>query len=156
MTLGPIVAGLGLLLLTRVGLGSTYVRDVLPAVAVFGLGLSLTVAPLTSTVLAAIGDEQAGVASAVNNAVSRVAGLIAVATLPVAAGLSTDAFSQPAELATGFHSAMWITAGMCVAGGLVAAVTIQNPRRAAPVASAPIHHCGVDATPLRCVRSLSS
>src|SRR5206468_1963265 len=118
MTLGPIVAGLGLALLSRVGLGSTYGRDVLPAVVVFGLGLSLTVAPLTSTVLAAISDEQAGVASAVNNAVSRVAGLIAVAALPVAAGLSADAFRHPAELAAGFHSAMWITAGMCVAGGL--------------------------------------
>ncbi len=149
MTLGPIVAGAGLALLTRVGPGARYVTDILPGVAVFGLGLSLTVAPLTSTVLAAIGDEQAGVASAVNNAVSRVAGLIAVAALPVVVGLSADAFGQPAALAAGFHSAMWITGGMCAAGGLVAALTIRNPDTKPAQAVVPMLHCGVDATPLR-------
>ena len=129
MTIGPIIAGVGLLLLTRVGTESHYVRDVLPAMLVFGLGLSITVAPLTSTVLAAIGDEQAGVASAVNNAVSRVAGLMAVAALPAAVGLSGDAFQHPAELAAGFRSAMLVTASMCGIGGLVAAATIRNPKR---------------------------
>jgi EmrB/QacA subfamily drug resistance transporter len=77
---GPLVAGAGLLLLVRVGPDPTYVTDLLPGVTLFGLGLSITVAPLTATVLAA-GERHAGVASGVNNAVARVAGLIAIAVL---------------------------------------------------------------------------
>ena len=153
MTLGPALAGAGLALLTRVGPGSSYLADVLPAMAVFGLGLSLTVAPLTSTVLSAIREEHAGVASAVNNAVSRVAGLVTVAALPGVVGIMADAYHRPAELASGFHTAMWITAGMCVTGGLVALITIRNsPATAAPDANA-AHHCHLDATPLRGVGS---
>ncbi|HEY4279408.1 MAG TPA: MFS transporter, partial [Conexibacter sp.] len=76
---GPLIAGCGLLLLIRVDASADYVTQVLPAVALFGLGLSLTVAPLTATVLGAAGVEHAGVASGVNNAVARVAGLIAIA-----------------------------------------------------------------------------
>ena len=147
MTVGPIVAGAGLVLLVRVGTGSSYVGAVLPAMVVFGLGLSLTVAPLTSTVLAAVGDEHAGVASAVNNDVSRVGGLLAVAALPVLAGISARAYSHPAELASGFHTAMWITGAMCVAGGLVALVTIRRP--APSPQPAPAHHCALEATPFR-------
>ena len=149
MTLGPIVAGIGLMLLTRLGPGSTYVAGVLPAVVVFGLGLSLTVAPLTSTVLAAISEEHAGVASAINNAVSRVAGLLAVAALPTLAGISARAYQQPLELAAGFHHAMWITGGMCVVGGAVAWLTIRNPATAPVPHAAPIHHCAFDATSRR-------
>ena len=148
MAVGPLVAGSGLALLTHVGVGSSYARDVLPAIVVFGLGLSLTVAPLTSTVLSAVGEEQAGIASAFNNAVSRVAGLIAVAALPSLAGLTAVALRDPAGLAAGFRVAMRNTAGLCMAGGVVAAFTIRNPKRAPrPVATA--HHCALDATPLR-------
>jgi EmrB/QacA subfamily drug resistance transporter len=149
MTLGPLIAGSGLALLTRVGVGSGYARDVLPAMVVFGLGLSLTVAPLTSTVLSAVGEEQAGIASAFNNAASRVAGLIAVAGLPALTGLPAGALGDRAELAAGFRAAMWITAGLCMAGGVVAAFTIRDPKRApGPVAAS--HHCALEATPLRC------
>ncbi len=147
MTVGPIVAGTGLALLTRVDAGSTYLGTVLPAMTVFGLGLSLTVAPLTSTVLAAASDRHAGVASAVNNDVSRVAGLVAVAALPVVAGISASAYANPDELAAGFHTAMWITAGMCVTGGLLAFLTIRRPaptRR--PAVS--VHRCPLEAAPL--------
>ena len=89
MTVGPIVAAAGILLLSRVAPGDTYVSGVLPGIIVFGLGLALTVAPLTAAVLASVGDELTGVASGVNNAVARLAGLLAVAALPALAGIST-------------------------------------------------------------------
>ena len=81
MTLGPIVGGVGLLLLLRVGSDPNYVTDVLPAILVFGLGLSATVAPLTATVLDSVEERHVGIASGVNNGVSRVAGLLAIAVL---------------------------------------------------------------------------
>jgi EmrB/QacA subfamily drug resistance transporter len=81
MTAGPIVGGAGLLLLLRVGAGASYVTDVLPAILVFGLGLSATVAPLTATVLDSVQERHVGIASGVNNGVSRVAGLLAIAVL---------------------------------------------------------------------------
>jgi EmrB/QacA subfamily drug resistance transporter len=81
MTFGPIVGGIGLLLMLRVGSGADYLADVLPAVIVFGLGLSATVAPLTATVLGSVPEHRVGIASGVNNGVSRVAGLLAIAVL---------------------------------------------------------------------------
>jgi len=146
MTFGPVVAGVGLALLTRVGVHSGYAGAVLPGVGVFGLGLALTVAPLTSAVLAAASQAHVGVASAVNNEVSRLGGFIAVAVLPIAAGISTRTYHHPAELASGFHTAMWITAGLCVAGGLLAGATIRRPTPA-PRPSAR-YHCAVEATPV--------
>jgi EmrB/QacA subfamily drug resistance transporter len=79
MCVGPIVGGIGLLLLTRVGADPNYVADVLPGVIVFGLGLSATVAPLTATALNSVAEHRVGVASGINNAVSRVAGVLAIA-----------------------------------------------------------------------------
>src|SRR4029077_21093883 len=81
MTAGPIVARIGMLLLTRVGADPDYVTDVLPGILVFGLGLAATVAPLTATVLDSVEERRVGVASGVNNGVSRVAGLLAIAVL---------------------------------------------------------------------------
>jgi EmrB/QacA subfamily drug resistance transporter len=81
MTLGPIVAGLGTFLFIRLDPGASYVVDVLPAVLVFGLGLSATVAPLTATVLDSVSENRVGIASGINNGVSRVAGLLAIAVL---------------------------------------------------------------------------
>jgi EmrB/QacA subfamily drug resistance transporter len=81
MALGPIVGGIGLLLLTRVGADPNYVSDVLPGVIVFGLGLSATVAPLTATALNSVEERHVGIASGINNGVSRVAGLLAIAVL---------------------------------------------------------------------------
>jgi EmrB/QacA subfamily drug resistance transporter len=81
MAAGPIVGGLGLLLLLRVGVDPSYPGEVLPALIVFGLGLSATVAPLTTTVLNAVDERNAGIASGVNNAIARVAGLLAIAVL---------------------------------------------------------------------------
>ena len=79
---------------------------VLPAVLVFGLGLTLVVAPVTATVLAAADARHAGIASGINNAVARVGGLLAVAVLPLIAGLTGDDFYDPAAMADGFHMAM--------------------------------------------------
>jgi EmrB/QacA subfamily drug resistance transporter len=81
MTAGPIVAGVGLLLMLRVGTDADYLADVLPAILVFGLGLAATVAPLTATVLDSVAERRVGIASGVNNGVSRVAGLLAIAIL---------------------------------------------------------------------------
>jgi EmrB/QacA subfamily drug resistance transporter len=81
MTIGPIVGGVGLLLLLRVGVDADYVADVLPAILIFGLGLSATVAPLTATVLDSVEERHVGIASGVNNGIARVAGLLAIAVL---------------------------------------------------------------------------
>lgn len=126
MTAGPLVVAAGLLLLRRVGVGASYWTDVLPAVVVFALGLVVVVAPLTATVLAAAPDEHVGVASAVNNDVARVAGLLAVAVLPSLAGLGGDAYLDPLALAHGFRTAVTISAAVCAGAGVIAFATIRN------------------------------
>ena len=102
--------------------------QVFPAVLLFGAGLAITVAPLTSTAMGAAPAEHSGIASAVNNTVARAAGLFAVALLPALAGLSGAAGLMPAELAAGFRTAVFIAGATCAAGGLVAVLTITNPR----------------------------
>ena len=110
MSAGPIVIAAGLLLLMRATGHGGYLADVLPAVLVFGAGLAINVAPLTSTAMSAVPAEHAGIASAVNNDVARAAGLIAVAVLPVAAGITGDSYLHPAELSRGFQNALLIAA----------------------------------------------
>ncbi len=126
MSLGPAVCAVGLLLLLRVGADASYITDVLPGVAVFGLGLSVMVAPLTATALAAAPAENAGLASGVNNAVARAAGLLAVAVLPAIAGISGADNSQPAAFDAGFDRAMWASAIILLVGAAIAAVSISN------------------------------
>jgi len=128
MTVGPFIVGAGTVLLARVGPGSTYWGSVLPAVIVLGAGLAVTVAPLTAAVLGAVDDDHAGLGSAVNNAVARIAGLLAVAVLPAAAGLSGAGGSL--DLAGGFGRAMVIAGCLAACGGVLAWLTV---RRAAPV-----------------------
>jgi EmrB/QacA subfamily drug resistance transporter len=123
MTVGPLIAALGVGLMARIVPGATYLGAVLPAVVVFGVGLAITVAPLTAAVLSAVPDAYAGTASGVNNAIARVAGLIAVAVLPIAAGIRAGP-GQP--LGPGFSLAMLITAAVCVIGGITAFVTIRT------------------------------
>jgi EmrB/QacA subfamily drug resistance transporter len=150
MTIGPIVAGTGLALLVRIGAHASYATDVVPALVVFGLGLSATVAPLTATVLAAAPAHQVGVASAVNNDVARAAGLLAIAVLPGLAGITSHAYEHAALLSTGFHHAVLIAAGMCAFGGVLSALLIGADAAAAhderphdPTADCP--HCAIGA-----------
>ncbi len=126
MTVGPVVAGSGLALLSRLNAESSYLSGVLPAVLIFALGLSATVAPLTATVLAAAPERQVGVASAVNNDVARTAGLLAVAVLPALAGITPAAYADPAALSHGFQHAVLIAAVLCAAGGVLSFLTIRN------------------------------
>jgi EmrB/QacA subfamily drug resistance transporter len=142
MTAGPLACAAGLVLLTRAVPGSTYLTGVLPGVAVFGIGLVVTVAPLTSAVLAAVADEHAGLASGVNNAVSRTAGLLAVAVLPPLAGLSSTAPGAP--LGPGFGRAMTIAAVLCAAGGILAACTVGRATRVRPTAVPGVTHACLD------------
>ncbi|HEY5987973.1 MAG TPA: MFS transporter [Streptosporangiaceae bacterium] len=123
---GPLVSSVGLLLATRIGPNASYAADVLPAIAVFGLGMSWTVAPLTATVLASADVRHAGVASGVNNAVARAASLLAVAGLPLAVGLSGADYHNPAVLHGAFQAAMVICAGLLVAGAVLSAATIDT------------------------------
>jgi EmrB/QacA subfamily drug resistance transporter len=120
LVVGPIVVGAGMLLLMRVEPGSSYLGSVLPAVVVFGFGLATVVAPVTATVLAAAPDRYAGVASGVNNAIARSGGLLAVAVLPAAAGLTGSAYQDPVALTAGWRMALLICAVLAVAGGLIA------------------------------------
>jgi EmrB/QacA subfamily drug resistance transporter len=159
MTVGPLLAGVGSLLLLRVGPDTSYATDVLPAVVVIGLGLALTVAPLTATVLAAAEDRHAGIASGVNNAVARAGGLLAVAAIPVLVGLTGDAYDRPIVFDAGFDRAMIICAVLFTVGGVLSLLTIRAPlaeRGGGELAAEPTPpttagsrlHCGVGAPPL--------
>jgi EmrB/QacA subfamily drug resistance transporter len=127
MTFGPVVVACGLLLMLRIGPGAGYLTHVLPAVIVFGLGLALTVAPLTAAVLGAASSRHAGVASGVNNAVARTAGLLAVAVLPAVTGLTGAAYQDPGLMADGFHLAVWCCFGLVMASALIAWFGISDP-----------------------------
>ncbi|MEH0982662.1 MFS transporter [Micromonospora sp. CPCC 205556] len=132
LTVGPVIAAVGLLLLHRIGPGASYWMDVLPGVLLFGLGLTLVVAPLTASVLAAVADRFAGVASGFNNAASRVGGLLAVAALPLLVGLSGAGYEQATELTDAYRGAMlWCAVGL-LAGAVTAAVLIHRPDGGAP------------------------
>lgn len=128
MAVGSLIAAIGMLLFIRVKPGSTYVTTVLPALMVFGIGLGLLVAPLTTTALRSLGEQRAGIASGVNNAAARLAGLLATAAIPVAAGLGGSREPRGPALAAAFPRAMMISAVLCAAGALVAAVMIRGKR----------------------------
>ncbi len=130
MGAGPLVAAAGIALLLRTGLHTSYLTVMLPALICFSLGLAMTVAPLTATVLAAADDQNAGIASAINNAVARVASLVAVSVLGlIAAGsLKADAFSRNAGSVRAFHHAALVCALLVAAGGVAGAIGIVSPR----------------------------
>lgn len=117
MAIGPVVAGVGFVLM-GVGSGTDVVRGILPGVVVFGMGLAIAVSPLTAAVLAAVEPSQSGVGSAVNNAVSRVAGLVAVALIGMIVGGRVDEH--------GFERGAFATAALFVTAGVCAAVGISN------------------------------
>ncbi len=139
MGAGPLIAAAGILLLLRAGLDTSYIRDLLPGLLVFSLGLSMTVAPLTATVMADADERDAGIASAINNAVARVAGLVGVSVIGVvvASTLVGDTFAADAASVRAFHQAIAICAALIAAGGIAGALGIRNPRRTVKAESCP-------------------
>ncbi|MBM4794987.1 MFS transporter [Streptomyces sioyaensis] len=155
LTVGPLLCAAGMLLMTRAGRGASYPTDVLPALVVLGAGMVTLVAPLTSTVLASVDVDRAGLASGINNAAARAASLMAVAALPLLAGFGPEAYRSADEFGAAFRRAMPLCAGILVVGGLIAWLTVRTPAlRAAEPAPAErchpecVYHCGVSAPPL--------
>lgn len=127
LTAGTAVLAAGMVMLAGIDAGDAYWTTVFPAAVVFGLGLAGLVAPVTATTLAAADERHAGVASGVNNMVSRVAQLLATAGLPVLAGLSAEGGDIPADqFATGFSRAMLISAGLAALGAVIAWTRISD------------------------------
>ncbi|MCW2839770.1 MAG: transporter, partial [Aeromicrobium sp.] len=126
MTVGPLIAAAGLLLMLRIGDDASFWTDVLPASIVFGAGITVLVAPLTTAVLAAAPMEQTGIASGINNAVARTASLLAVAAIPPIAGIAGRNFSDPAVFDPGFRTGTLICAGMLVVAAACAATLIDG------------------------------
>ena len=119
MAAGPIVAAVGFLLLLRVDASVAYWTQLLPGILVFGLGLSMTVAPLTAAVLGDIDKRHAGIGSAINNAVARIAGLIAISSIGLIIGTTLDL--------SGFHRGIIVMAILLASGGIISAIGIKNP-----------------------------
>ncbi|MFW3172283.1 DHA2 family efflux MFS transporter permease subunit [Geodermatophilus sp. CPCC 206100] len=117
MTVGPLLTAAGTLYLAGADAGTPYLAGILPGSLLQGLGMATTVAPLTATVLAAAPDELTGVASGVNNTVARAAQLLAVATLPVAVGLTGADYARPEVFGAGYPVAMTVCAALFVLGG---------------------------------------
>jgi EmrB/QacA subfamily drug resistance transporter len=164
MGTGPLIGGAGIIWLGQIDASPTYLTDILPGVLVFGLGLSLTVAPLTATVLGGVAEEHAGIASAVNNATARIGSLLAVAAIgavvaaayasalhitapgdphpqalapppPGASALVRAAYDDASVHAFGL--AMLLTGGLIALGGVLSALGIENPKRSVPCAECP-------------------
>jgi EmrB/QacA subfamily drug resistance transporter len=136
---GPLIAAAGILLLARVGRNVSYVTDLLPALLIFAVGLTMTVSPLTATVLGDADETDAGLASAINNQVARVAGLIGVAAIGVVVAGTHVGGTFAANVASvrAFHMAMVVCAALVAAGGVVGAIGIVNPRRRVDAADCP-------------------
>ncbi len=136
MTFGPLIAAASMLLYLRVDADSHIVEVLIPGI-VFGIGLTILVAPLTTSVLASAPADQAGIASGINNAVARTAGLLAVAAIPPLAGIAGADFASPEVFSPGYRTGMMICAGMLAAAGVFAVAMIQKPERFDEVVQAP-------------------
>ncbi|MGW0118971.1 MFS transporter [Streptomyces sp. NPDC003327] len=147
LTVGPLLCAAGMLLMLRADEDASYVRDVLPALLVLGLGMTVLVAPLTATVLASVDVARAGLASGINNAAARAAGLLAVAALPLLAGMGPEAYRSAEEFGATFRRAMPLCAGVLVAGALLAWTTMRTPTGARCHPGCKVH-CGVTSPPL--------
>jgi EmrB/QacA subfamily drug resistance transporter len=118
MTAGPVIAGAGFILMLRTHTYVSYFSQLFPGVICFALGLSATVAPLTSAVLGGIAPAQAGIASALNNAISRIAGLITTAIIGLVVGNNLNV--------AGFHNALIFTACLLFIAGVISFIGIRN------------------------------
>ncbi|WP_063819780.1 MFS transporter, partial [Streptomyces scabiei] len=127
LTVGPLLCTAGVLLMLRVGPDAAYATDVLPALLVMGLGMVTLVAPLTATVLASVSTDHAGVASGINNAAARAAGLLAVAALPLIAGMGPEAYRSPTQFDSAFDKAMLACALALLAASVLSFATVRRP-----------------------------
>ncbi|MCW7942694.1 major facilitator transporter [Streptomyces hygroscopicus] len=127
LTVGPLLCAAAMLLMLRVGKGASYLVDVLPALLVMGAGMVTLVAPLTATVLASVDTGRAGLASGINNAAARAAGLIAVAALPLLTGMGPEAYRSADAFDAAFDRAMPLCAGVLLAGAVLAFATVRRP-----------------------------
>ncbi|MEU5213280.1 MFS transporter [Streptomyces sp. NPDC020742] len=155
LTVGPVLCAAGMLLMLRVSRDAVYLTEVLPAMVVLGAGMVTLVAPLTSTVLASVDVDRAGLASGINNAAARAAGLVAVAALPLLVGMGPEAYRSAEAFEAAFRRAMPLLAGVLLAGALIAWLTVRpEPVRDTEPAPQPrchpecTYHCGVSAPPL--------
>jgi EmrB/QacA subfamily drug resistance transporter len=126
LTVGPLLAAAGMLMMIRAGRGASYLTDILPALIVLGCGMVALVAPLTATVLASVEVSRAGLASGVNNAAARAAGLLAVAALPLLAGVGPQAYRSATAFDAAFKRAMPFCAGVLVLASLLAWRTVRS------------------------------
>ncbi|MEN0063009.1 MAG: MFS transporter [Myxococcota bacterium] len=129
LTIGLIIMAAGMMLFVRADAEATFLEDVFPAAVVFGAGLALSVAPVTSAALAAAPASRAGAASGVNNAIARAGSLLAIAAIPPLAGLSGDAMSDPEAMAAAFPIAITVSASLVASGALVAALLLPSRNR---------------------------
>ena len=133
---GALLTSIGLLLMSRINAGDEFVTAVMPSLVVFGVGLAAVITPITATVLASVDPQHAGIASGVNNVLSRLGQLLAVAVLPVVAGLSGADFQNAAAMADGFPIAMRVAAGASFAAAVLAWTTIKDDVLERPVVGA--------------------
>lgn len=148
LTVGPAVAAAGTLLFLRIDADANYFTEVLPAVLLVGIGMTITVAPLTAGVLAAADQRHAGVASGVNNAVARAASLLAVAALPLVSGLTGNAYEDPAAFTSGFKVATLWCAGLLAAAAVISWLFVRDPAKEPESRPPSRSHCAYDAPPL--------
>ncbi|MEV0740213.1 MFS transporter [Streptomyces sp. NPDC050549] len=147
LTVGPLLCAAAMLLMMRVGPDASYLADVVPALLVMGSGMVILVAPLTATVLASVDTARAGLASGINNAAARAAGLIAIAALPLLAGMGSEAYRSASAFDHAFDRAMGWCAGVLVVGSVLACATVRRP---APGCRRPecLTHGSITAPPL--------
>ena len=137
LTFGPLIMALGFVIYLKVDGDPNFFLEVLSGGIVSGIGLTLLVAPLTTSVLASAPPDQAGIASGINNAVARTASLLAVAAIPPIAGIAGANFSSPEAFSPGFRTGTLIVVGMLVVAGVLAAVLIEKPKRFDEVVQSP-------------------
>lgn len=129
LSVGSLLSAVGVFLLIGVGAHAPYLTAVLPGVLILSIGMTITVAPLTAGVLAAVDVSHAGVASGINNAIARAAGLVAVAALPLIAGLSGNSYNDPLAFGLGYQIATGVCALLYLVAAVIAVAAVRDHHR---------------------------